>query len=265
MHTQPEIIDKYCRNCGTKLEGKYCHECGQERYDVNHLTLKYFISNFLDTIFNFESKFWKSLLAVIVRPGFLTNEYISGRLVPYVMPFKLFIFVLFIILLFDSGEFLDKSEEVQKENDEIAYAITNNIMTENNMTYEQVRDRINSRFNEYTTILLLAMTLMMALPLKLFHISSGRLLSEHLVFSAHFFTFVAISLFAADIVERFLSVEVFVILLPLQFVYLLIAFRRVYNERWILTIGETMLLFIFYFMILFIGFYAYVFIIGYMI
>jgi hypothetical protein len=96
---------KYCENCKAPLSGPFCANCGQEADS----TLKYFwvvILHLLDDIFSFDSRASRTLVPLIARPAFLTNEYFAGRRVHYVPPLRLYLFisiVFFITLKFFVG------------------------------------------------------------------------------------------------------------------------------------------------------------------
>jgi nucleotidyltransferase/DNA polymerase involved in DNA repair len=96
---------KYCENCKAPLSGPFCANCGQEADS----TLQYFwvvILHLLDDIFSFDSRASRTLVPLIARPAFLTNEYFAGRRVHYVPPLRLYLFisiVFFITLKFFVG------------------------------------------------------------------------------------------------------------------------------------------------------------------
>ena len=79
-----------CLNCGKESEAKYCPACGQSM-DVKISTIWHFISETLNVIYSFDSKVWQSILPLIFKPGKLTNEYIAGRRVRYLPPFRLYL------------------------------------------------------------------------------------------------------------------------------------------------------------------------------
>ncbi|WP_306580693.1 DUF3667 domain-containing protein [Dokdonella sp.] len=81
-----------CGDCGTVLQGPWCHACGQPVQGmVRHLASV--MSDVGDTLFNVDSRIFRSLLPLYLRPGFLTNEYLAGRRTRYVTPFRLFFFL----------------------------------------------------------------------------------------------------------------------------------------------------------------------------
>ena len=93
----PHSNCKNCLNCGTELKGTYCHNCGQHITD-HTITVKSFLLNYLDNAFWWDSKHFKTLRLLIGRPGFLTNEYLSGKFVSQVQPLKLNMFLLFVFI-----------------------------------------------------------------------------------------------------------------------------------------------------------------------
>ncbi|HVT31924.1 MAG TPA: DUF3667 domain-containing protein [Rhodanobacteraceae bacterium] len=74
------------------MHGPYCYACGQpEKGMIRQLASV--MSDVLDTIFNIDSRVFRSLGPLYVRPGYLTLEYFAGRRVRYVTPFRLFFFL----------------------------------------------------------------------------------------------------------------------------------------------------------------------------
>lgn len=93
-----DLGDSVCSNCKAPLNGAYCSQCGQSAES----TIKYFwlvVLHLLDDIFSFDSRASRTLLPLITRPGFLTNEYIQGRRVHYVPPLRLYFFISIIFFI----------------------------------------------------------------------------------------------------------------------------------------------------------------------
>ena len=82
-----------CANCHHILsdEDKYCPICGQKALR-EHLTIKYFIHEILNNFFSFDSKLFSTVKYLILKPSFLSNEFIKGRRVGYINPIQLFAF-----------------------------------------------------------------------------------------------------------------------------------------------------------------------------
>ena len=102
QNTEVEItpIDtpkRCCLNCGTELNGEYCHICGQHD-SSSKLSIKSFISDYLDNAFLWDSQFLKTIWLMISRPGFLTKEFLAGKFVSQENPLKLNMFLLFVFI-----------------------------------------------------------------------------------------------------------------------------------------------------------------------
>lgn len=85
----------HCLNCGTPLQGPHCHACGQPvKGMVRHL--KSILQDFLDTIFEYDSRIWCTLVPLYLRPGHITNDFLAGKRIRYVLPIRL-MFVLTVV------------------------------------------------------------------------------------------------------------------------------------------------------------------------
>lgn len=80
-----------CRNCGAAADGAYCPECGQETH-LRLPTLREFLREAAGRYVAFDGRFWRTLIALAFRPGFLTREYLAGRRRRYIRPARLYLF-----------------------------------------------------------------------------------------------------------------------------------------------------------------------------
>jgi hypothetical protein len=84
-----------CLNCGTELQGEWCHHCGQPVKSIVRNFAAVF-GDILDTLFEYDNRIWRTLAQLYTRPGYVTNDFIAGRRMRYVLPFRLF-FVLSVV------------------------------------------------------------------------------------------------------------------------------------------------------------------------
>ena len=91
---RPAETGAQCLNCGTALVGSHCHACGQ-RGEV-HRTLRQFGHDLLHGVLHFEGKLWRTVPALVWRPGQLTREYIDGKRARYISPIAFFLFVVLV-------------------------------------------------------------------------------------------------------------------------------------------------------------------------
>ena len=85
-----------CRNCGTHTTGHYCANCGQETR-VALPTFGTFMREAAGRYVALDGRLWRTLFALVARPGFLTLEYFNGRRRRYIRPARLFL-VLYLLL-----------------------------------------------------------------------------------------------------------------------------------------------------------------------
>lgn len=88
-----------CLNCKNTFIGNYCNHCGQSRKTVRY-NFRSIFQNILGGITNIDHGFGYTLLELLVRPGYMIKDYISGKRVRYFRPFQLlFILAAVYILL----------------------------------------------------------------------------------------------------------------------------------------------------------------------
>ena len=95
-----------CLNCGAPLVGAYCSECGQ-RTQLRRLSMAALFHDVLHDLVDLDSRVWRTLVALLFRPGRLTNEFIAGRRTFYFPPFRLYLVLSLVYFLLPS--FSDKA------------------------------------------------------------------------------------------------------------------------------------------------------------
>ena len=85
--------EKNCLNCGAPLMGPYCAACGQKAHV--HRSLRGFMQDFVQGLFNFEGKFWHTLPMLVWWPGEMTRRYIAGERARFISPVALYLFTVF--------------------------------------------------------------------------------------------------------------------------------------------------------------------------
>jgi hypothetical protein len=79
-----------CRNCGDPTVGNYCPSCGQRKIEVR-VSMRRMLMEALEDQLSINSTLPRTLGALFFRPGHLTREYVAGRIVRYVPPFRLYL------------------------------------------------------------------------------------------------------------------------------------------------------------------------------
>jgi hypothetical protein len=88
----PQAAEHRCENCGTPIRGAYCANCGQ-RDGVQVRSIWGFTRDATAAMLESDSRFWRTLRALLLRPGHLTREFLQGRRAAYLPPFRLYIVV----------------------------------------------------------------------------------------------------------------------------------------------------------------------------
>jgi len=78
-----------CSNCGHPLDmsDRFCPQCSQIN-STKKLTVKDFFDEFFASLISYDSKLLKTLSALLLRPGKITRDYVSGKRVSYTNPFR---------------------------------------------------------------------------------------------------------------------------------------------------------------------------------
>ena len=79
-----------CLNCGHVLHGQYCGICGQ-RSSSRLISLWGLVAEGLGDLLDMDSRLWRTLRALLLRPGYLTAEYLEGRRARFMPPFRMYL------------------------------------------------------------------------------------------------------------------------------------------------------------------------------
>jgi hypothetical protein len=93
LGTDGHTHEKNCLNCGAPLTGPYCAACGQRAHV--HRSVRAFLQDFLQGLFNFEGKIWRTLPMLAWKPGEMTRRYIAGERSRFISPVALYLFTVF--------------------------------------------------------------------------------------------------------------------------------------------------------------------------
>lgn len=97
-----ERKERNCLNCNAVVQGRYCHICGQENIEPKE-SAWHLINHFFQDITHFDGKFFTSLKYLILKPGYLSTEYMRGRRASHLNPVRMYVFTsAFFFLIFFS-------------------------------------------------------------------------------------------------------------------------------------------------------------------
>jgi hypothetical protein len=114
-HAVPRHPERPCQNCGDPTFGEYCASCGQHKIDVQ-VSVGSMVRDLLEDELLLGRRLPHTLVALVFRPGFLTDEVLKGRIVRYVLPFRLYLMsslVFFLLVSFVSMSALERQDGAQ--------------------------------------------------------------------------------------------------------------------------------------------------------
>jgi hypothetical protein len=91
----------HCKNCGAVLLGRFCSNCSQAA-DVHVPSTRELLHDMLEGLTHSDSRLWLTLKYLWFSPGKLTQEFIAGRRVAYLPPFRLYLVLSIIFFLLAS-------------------------------------------------------------------------------------------------------------------------------------------------------------------
>ncbi len=92
-----------CLNCGARLSGQYCGTCGQ-RSVSRLISIWQLLAEAFGDLFELDSRLWRTLRPLLIRPGQLTRDYLLGRRARYMPPFRMYLvlsLIFFVVAFFD--------------------------------------------------------------------------------------------------------------------------------------------------------------------
>ena len=147
----PEHPD--CLNCGTELSGQYCGNCGQ-RARSRLISLWELIQDAFGDLLELDSRLWRTLIPLLIRPGQLTRDYLEGRRARYMPPFRMYLVlsvVFFVVAFFDPRDDLsllfepepeptpEETSELEKEMTSEAQAVLDDLAEDGLISADQAR------------------------------------------------------------------------------------------------------------------------------
>ena len=250
-----------CRNCGAELTGEYCARCGQ-REGRGDWRFRDALADVFGEVFRLDSRLWRTLYALVLRPGLLTAEFNAGRRARYVPPFRLYLIISFLtFLVLSIGARLDAFQAggddaapsapiITIEPGEDAASTTGDGEIQIGLADEDspqwlkdLENRVEgnakqleggtgdfvNQFLDYLPQLMFLMLPLFALVVQLFYLFSGYHYLQHLVFGLNFHSVVYL-LYLLGEAFGFISANIDSVLLLFTLFYLPLALRRVYQS-----------------------------------
>jgi len=265
-----------CKNCDAVLLGRYCVNCSQAA-DVHVPSTMELMHELLEGLTHSDSRLWRTLTLLWFKPGKLTQEFVAGRRVAYLPPFRLYLILSIVFFLIAS--FTDVRVEVIRFDDAMKPAAAgsaprvtscqdiNSLEFTGHPEWKQriqhaceaiVRDNGNNLVHVAVATMSKAMFIFLPLIAFLHMLLYWRpryRYAEHLLFFVHlhafYFSVAILMVCASNAAESWPKVSgvsdvletVLGWCLP---IYTLLAMRRVFQRSWAGTLFKAVILFFVY-------------------
>jgi hypothetical protein len=260
-----------CLNCGSGLTGKFCSQCGQENVEI-HENFFHLVGHFVSDYLHFDSKFFRSVVPLFIKPGFLTKEFWAGRRTKYIHPLRIFFFVT-ILFAVASTVFYKKfgdtiksgirlSPDLEKLSDAYLDSLpeTDSIYLTSQKRYLSVPEVKKEKIDDtrqlrkihagvdlvfvnlkYVTFFLLPLY---ALIFKILYRRSKKFYVDHIIYTIHLQTF-AYCLFAIMFLIPLFVHDSFIwarqICIFILLIYIGLSLRNLYKQPWWKTILKSLI------------------------
>lgn len=235
------MTQEHCENCDVILQGDFCHVCGQSKQSSSRF-FGTILMDLLDNLFSYDSRVYRTLVPLMLKPGFVCNEYLSGKRASYLPPFRLYLFasIIFFLLVpfvndisISFGAPDERAEELEEVAEKVAGYITLNDeadsvnvigvkeeLSEVNRDipfFVEEREILRQKFENITSYnadelletslnslptLMFFLLPLLALTLKFFYLFSKRYYMEHLIVVLYSQSFIFFMLLITNTLEK---------------------------------------------------------------
>ena len=249
-----------CPGCGAALAGDFCHQCGEKRPESRDLSLGYFFSEAAQELTSVEhSKLFHTLRALLLRPGFLTNEWKAGRRRRYLKPLNLCLGILalnfFAYSVYKPVSMFDLEKFIRQDKRAESMQVFERFAAKKKLQLPELFDRLSDKWQRYTSVSTLIFIGGFALVLQAVFLFRRRYFVEHLVFSMHFVSFSTLVVVLLWPVYLYIGIKtgganilLAVFKWLVDMVYMYFAVRAVYGLGTVKTIPAAVVLVVGYFL-----------------
>ena len=119
-----------CATCGTQFHGNYCPRCGQKA-NIGRYSFKTAFLLFLDVWGLGNRGMFRTIRDLLLRPGYMIRDYLSGMQMAYFPPFKMFFLVIALYVLVESGFNIRLQNIINSDKENIANELNESLKIEN--------------------------------------------------------------------------------------------------------------------------------------
>lgn len=182
-----------CQTCGNPRQENFCPHCGEKRHNPHSLTVRHYAEETLEGFTHFDHRFFRSVRALLLKPGFLTAEFVRGRRVRYMLPLPLFLVCNLLFFFFQTNNVFNQPLGSFVGYQPYTYFGTvqtaRRALAKSGEAEREFTQRFNAAMTTASKAYLFVLIPVFALLLALLFVRKRRTFIEHLLFSTHLFAF----------------------------------------------------------------------------
>jgi hypothetical protein len=240
-----------CANCGTELVGPYCHNCGQNA-DNPLASLRHFLRHTIADEAQLSSGTLASFRGLI-KPGYLTQQYVAGRRVRFLSPLQLYLLAAALFFLFSSVRpLVDFNPRTHWVKSTLGVMSAGGHMDDSQVLLLQQRgismalfqERFTNQVNANLPTFLILSVILFTLAMRVMYPKHPFRLMQHAVFALHWISFFLLIMIVDRLFNAPGSPQVYrAPVTIITVVYLYMALKRVYGQSSFATAGKTVLVY----------------------
>ncbi len=186
-----------CASCGAKVTGEYCSVCGERRLNPSDRTLGALTRTFFESVTDLDSRFFRTLRTLVLKPGALTHAFCTGKRKPFLGPVQLFLLaniIYFLLHPFATHAGYNTSLDIQINQQ--AYSTTLPIESwvektaaDSDLSPDAFEAVYNNQSEVLARSLIFVMVPMLALTIGILTLGTRKLAADHLVFALHYYAY----------------------------------------------------------------------------
>jgi len=175
-----------CKSCGNRFQGTFCNRCGEKVLEPKD-PAEVIMANFASA-----QRFFRSLMLIITRPGFLSKEYVNGRRVNYTKPLQVFFVLNLVYFLFPLVQLFNTSLNTQmrlRTHSPLVRKMVEEKLRAENLSYQAYNLMYNEKSTGMAKMLIIVFILFAALPTSFIYWKKNRKFNDHLTLSVELAAF----------------------------------------------------------------------------
>lgn len=214
-----------CPSCEQPLLGQYCHLCGEKQFKNSDISAQKVSSHIFSSVTEVDGKLLTSLRLLLIKPGRLTIDYLSGVRKNRLSPFQLLLLINIIFFLMAAylghSSFTTRLAFHTNSSNFIHQPVAKKMVESHLESSKEPREAYTNRFNAMVEVqaksLVMLMVPMLALIIWLLYPKQSYPVVSSLIFATHLFAYMLlVNTFVAPVLSKLMAWLVISLSIPIN-------------------------------------------------